>query len=707
MMALEELIDIFTKYGYEQEDCVDGNYVIFVSGTSMYPAAEIVQLDEACESTVSNIKAQYSEAGYAVRICKVKTIEEVEKYLFNLFFQVEESNRRNLLRYAEYTKSIMRSYEFQGATNFKKYEYINIPYSVEYNFAETHYPSNSDIVTSIRNDVNKGGAQLIIVEAGAGFGKTSTAYELLNSYKDVHKDFLPFFMELYNDRIATTFRYLLLSQIDRTFKVRLGSDIVLYNIRRGKIPLIIDGFDELLSKDLDNGQLETKFNKVETMLSTIGELLTDQAKVILTTRKTAIFAGENFYDWFMQQRGQGRNFTVIRYQLGTPSINNWLNQTRISKLPKNFGKISNPVILGYLRYLSDSDFDMVVSSSSLTDHYFNSILKREKQRQELPFNVDEQIQILRHLASYFAGYNANALARTEIKETIYELDEELIDKASTARQDAKSLSNALTNHAFLDRKGDNSIGFINDFIFGTFFMYAIIEENNPFYNDFFKNSSYSFVEKAILAGSICDSQIKDIFWKKLREKCILNPISTFWADLLLKEQPCHPFEKISLDEKSLYGVFLGSEQYPIKKCSFSNMSFLNSIFDFNYIRECTFINCKFIECTKEGQNLDCGFYGCEVVSDDAFIDKFENCLNDEEQQAESVSLELQILGLYFKVDHRTPRMRMISKIRDNFTNQKVFRRAFENLKNLGYILTNGDKSFLSPKGIEYFNQKRK
>lgn len=55
------------------------------------------------------------------------------------------------------------------------------------------------------------------------------------------------------------------------------------------------------------------------MLSTIGDLLTDEAKIILTSRKTAIFAGTEFIDWVDSYNG---NFDVIRFQLENLTLNN-------------------------------------------------------------------------------------------------------------------------------------------------------------------------------------------------------------------------------------------------------------------------------------------------------------------------------------------------------------------------------------------------
>lgn len=709
MIDKDQLINLFTRYEYELCDIADGKYAIFSSGTSMYPAVEIVILNGENSDEINQHKKIYSETGYAVRICNEKSIEDIEHYLFNWFFQVKESNHRISERYSSYTRSIMQAYVFQSINKEEKlYEYINIPYSLERDFdKEGEYQSG--LLDNIREDLCKSGPQLIIVEAGAGFGKTSTAYEILKDYEHVESNIRPFFMELSKDRIAPTFHYLLNSQIDANFKVRLGSDIVLYNIKRGYIPLIIDGFDELLSKDLDNGELEAKFNKVETMLSTIADLLQDQAKVILTTRKTAIFAGESFYEWYQQLKQKGCNFTISRYQLGNPSMIDWLPAHRIKQLPQNFEKISNPVILGYLRYLDDDEFSLAIDSSSLTQHYLNSILKREIERQDLPFNVQEQIKVLRRLAAFFAGFNSTAFNRTDIKETIRETSLPLLEAYATPKKDVKSLANALTNHAFLDRKGDTNIGFLNDFIFGTFLMYAIMEEDDNFYDVFFKDATYSILEKSILAASYFDPDIKNRFWNKLFAKCAINSILAFWSDTLLTKRNAHSISGISLDGKYLDSVFLGSSGNSIENCSFSNMEFTRCVFDFNYIKDCAFINCSFQSCTKDGSNLSCGFYGCTGPNITDFIDKpnVEVPIIEAIPMAEKSETEylVNLLRLYYQVGGRTHRMRMISCIRENF-DATIFKKIFSIAENNGYIVTNGDKSFITQEGRTFFNNNK-
>ena len=703
MIDKEKLIDLFTQYEYETLYVKDEEYAVFSSGTSMYPAVEIVKLSEGCDSSIANQKKDYSEAGYAVRICEENTIEDIEHYLFNWFFQVKETNRRISAKYEEYTRSIMQAYVFQGANvESSAYQYINIPFSIEHNFIDRK-EYNVGLLDRIRTDLKKDGPQLIIVEAGAGFGKTSTVYEILKDYETVEKNVRPFFMELSKDRIAPTFHYLLNSQIDANFKVRLGSDIVLHNIKRGYIPLIIDGFDELLSRDLDNGEMDAKFSKVETMLSTIADLLYDQAKVILTTRKTAIFAGENFYEWYQQLSRHGHNFEISRYQLGNPSIQDWLPKHKLNALPQNFDKISNPVLLGYLRYLDDNEFNSVVASSTLTKHYLNSILKREIERQDLPFNIQEQIVILRRLAAYFAGLDSTAFCRSEIKETIRETSRELLESHATAKKDVKSLSNTLTNHAFLDRKGDSNIGFLNDFILGTFLMYAIINEEDSFFDDFLRGASFSILEKSILAAAVFDTETKNLFWEQLFKRCSINNILEFWSDTLLRERTIHSFSNISFDGKNLYGVLIGSSESPINKCSFSNMVFTDCVFDFNHIIDCAFINCKFKSCSKEGTNLKCGFYGCCDLDNSSFIDTLDQTSIEVEQNDEKTLIDL--LKLYFQVDERTQRMRMISRIKDSFEPMS-FKKIFALAESNGFIMTNGDKSFITKKGRTYYNDNK-
>jgi hypothetical protein len=57
------------------------------------------------------------------------------------------------------------------------------------------------------------------------------------------------------------------------------------------------------------------------MLSTIVDLLTDNAKVIITSRKTAIFNSEEFHNWMIDRN---IDYTLSKVTISEPSIENWL-----------------------------------------------------------------------------------------------------------------------------------------------------------------------------------------------------------------------------------------------------------------------------------------------------------------------------------------------------------------------------------------------
>ena len=297
-METEKIISLFKQYNYtpNEDYLYNKNFLVFILDSVAYPAVEIIKMKNANEEEINDLRRCYAEMGHAVHIYKEEDLCNLEDYLFNLFFNVQQENEKTQRKYNRYINELMSLYE-RGKDD---YRYISIPYQLE----RDHNPekNNSELISSILDTINKGGPQFVIIEAAAGFGKTSTAYELLNEYIKQGTKNRPFLMELSKDRHANNFRYLLLSQIDQNFDITLKSDIVIKNIKNGRIPLIIDGFDELLSKDLDRGLTNARFEDVETMLSTIGELLTKNAKVILTTRKTAIFSGESFYDWSIDRQ---------------------------------------------------------------------------------------------------------------------------------------------------------------------------------------------------------------------------------------------------------------------------------------------------------------------------------------------------------------------------------------------------------------------
>ena len=237
MKNVARIKEIFEMYDYQlltEED----DYLIYSMSRNLYPGIEIVTHLDGDSAEIMNLKASFQSQNYSVRICSSKDIDSIEDYLFNWFFQVKENNRRIQYQYKEYTDAVMRAY---GISTDKlrncSYRYVTCNYSIQRGFDKPENSSSIPIVQSLRSELDSEGVKLIIVEAPAGYGKTSTAMELLNSYSEVVHSVRPFYMELAQDRQAPTFYYLLVSQINKSFNVLLGDKIVMHHIREEEFQL--------------------------------------------------------------------------------------------------------------------------------------------------------------------------------------------------------------------------------------------------------------------------------------------------------------------------------------------------------------------------------------------------------------------------------------------------------------------------------------
>ena len=702
----EKIWKLYEQYGYRvEENCED--YMIFALENVMYPAVDILVFDDQSQE-YERKRNEYSSSGFGVRKTVYDGLDSIENYLFAGFFRVEAVNKQLEANYDRYAAKQMKVYHKDKS----EYRYIPIPYTVETNFFEELGTGSQNLVNSIYNNMQGDRPVLIIIEAAAGYGKTSTAYELIHKYTQEHKNVRPFFMELSKDRTASNFHYLLLSQIEQQFDILLKNDIVLHNIKQGRIPLIIDGFDELLSADLDDGGVNADFKEVETMLSTISDLLTNHSKVVLTTRKTAIFSGQSFLDWYAERVSYSFSFDIIRYQLSSPTFHDWLDASRCKTFrDRNIGSsIANPVLMGYLRYIDDNEFKSILQNPSLlTDKFFNFMLKREIERQDLPFSVNEQFQILSRLAALFGGYHITSDSRASVKQSLLELNRDLIEQKAVSKE-PESIANTLTNHALLDRKGTENIGFLNDFIFGTLFMHSIIK-NDADMKDYYAETSYPFLEKAILAAAVTDKDRRILFYDHLRKCCTLTGPLQFWAGLKLMGMTLGSFSDLSFDAGSLYNpvencFIANGNDNCFLMCSFSNICFSHCHFNFHQIDSCTFINCKFDNCTKEGSTLSCEFYNCSERPENHFIDIIPVETIDDVSTYDADYWRYKILSTFTKVGGRNRRMRMISKLREEFGSKSGnlnFKKTFASLMADGFIFCNGDKAFITDEGMHLLN----
>lgn len=710
-MEIDLLDKLFEQYGYVHKEH-NTSVCVYLLNQGMYHGAEVISLDDTDKSDIVN---RYSKLGYSTKLQHFKTVDEAEKYLFTGFFNPKATKADINRRYNEFKEAQLR---FYGNSDIE-YKYINVPYFVYREADGDIKRGTKDVVSDIQEEITRKGAHLIIVEAAAGFGKTCTAYELYKSFLNSDQYTKPIFTELFNNRNAKQFKYVLWSEIDKEKDTTAKQDIVIYNIKKGRIPLIIDGFDELLSKDIDSGYNDQQddFEQVETMLSTIGELLDGEAKVVLTSRKTAIFAGPEFIDWVEKYNGR---FDVVRFQIEKPEIREWLSAERFDKIIKNevpIDNISNPVLLTYLRNVSDRDFnDLLGHPDSITTKYFEHLLNREKQRQNLSIRWEDQMLIFENLANTFADFGIKGESRSFVKEMLIDYNRSKLiyyKEAMANGQTLDELADTLTNHALLDRMGNKDfITFINDFVYGYLFGTSLIKDGNTFLQNV-KVLPEDHIYLSIASFRYLSKDNKQKLWKKLndvRKRLSLDLSITADAELLGKIK--QSVEVAGINSRQFSNVLFEIGSCKFKEVSFVDVVFENCLFDIDVFDNTTFIGCKFNNCKvndiahKSSKNhVHC--YGCDDYKS-SFIVDFENTDEMPILEETQKNWEMEILSRYFKVDGRSTKMKYISKLKKEFEGENIDEvfRVFDSLRKRGFIECYGNNSFIKQDGITYYHKQK-
>lgn len=709
MLIIEDLDKLFLQYGYTLQEQRD-ECRVYLLRQGMYYGAEIVIFDG---SEQTELAKGYSGAGFSVKRQYFKSIDEAEEYLFRGFFKTDISRLEIESRYRDFAEKQVRAY---GRDSGIRYEYVRVPFAVcKDNFDEVKDGNN--LLDTIFCQLETPGAHLVIVEAAAGYGKTCTSYELYHSFlhHESQRAIKPIFTELTNNRDAKRFKYVLWDEIDKEKATTAKQDLVVYNICKGRIPLIVDGFDELLSKDIDSGSEEglDEFQQVETMLSTIGGLLKGDAKIILTSRKTAIFAGAAFEQWV---ESYGGAFDVMRIQLERPKINDWLNDERLDKLTAAhvpLGHISNPVLLTYLRNLPDDDFnEMLETPGDITTKYFQFMLTRERERQDLIISAADQQSIFERLALTFLEFGFMGDTRQFVKELIVDYNKPVLmhyKELSTKPITLSELADTLTNHALLDRVGNKDyITFVNEYIFGYLLARGLsrlgiedLKKQKPMPEE--------ILDRAIFAFRYAVEHDRQALWGKLyplKGNMTASHVLTLDGTLIHRIKDNYKdigvnslhFEDVTFDEND--GTF---DNVSFVDCSFERCTFNAAAFTLTY-----FTGCKFRDCVTSKQALpdqSIYFFGCEDYHN-GFISGFmaTKAMCDVEGGREP--MEIQILSKYFKVDGRRPKMKYVSQLRSEFADDQMndLSNAFESLRKQKYIQVSGNNSFITPAGISFYHK---
>ncbi|MEZ9848777.1 NACHT domain-containing NTPase [Vibrio breoganii] len=662
--------------------------MVFSIRTGHYHNADIIPLNRSID--VSQTFQEFQELGYACQTKAYNCASEIETALFSGFFNLELTRQRLTRDYNEFTDSLVKIHS-DNAT---------------YTYIKTQYYVNNKVgtLTVTQEILDRLGAEkpiLFLVEAAAGFGKTCSAYELVKEITNTRTHQLPLFSELSRNRQAKIFRYVLLDEIDRSFPL-LSSSLVRSEIKSGKVPVVLDGFDELLHESATD---ETKnYESTEPMLDTISELLTDKAKVVLTTRRTAIFDGDEFHQWIENHEN---DFEVIRLRIQEPRVEDWLSPERLQSICAAgfpIENLSNPVLLSFLRCISDEEFlEVSKDATKLVDKYFDSMMERERKRQDLMMTPSEQYEILRKISADMIEFDYTSESRDYIYSLILENNQPLIEKTRKfypvdTRPTTDELVNKLASHALLDRKGKDSqgIGFVNEFVLGNFCADNIISDDTMEWD-----GDKRFIEPAIQSYLPRTSDERDLLWESLKFVLeFINGCDKVQYNFMLTDEMRMELNAETVEELVLSNTKLG-DLAQIVDTVFINCKFSDCNFVIDNIKNTTFINCDFYQCIvtdPDGIGSDnVHFAGCNA--DNEFI----TLINSEDEEFETNSSngfddsEIYVLEKFYPRGSQTfHKHRAIGAIcsQNKMFNRYEITRSIERLKKKGYLSVPDKRSFL-------------
>ncbi|MFQ2185273.1 NACHT domain-containing protein [Aeromonas hydrophila] len=606
------IISLFKKYGFEyRKSASREDFMAFTYKAGFFHNAELVSLnidekgrvEHEMERSVKELEA----LGFSTKKSFYSSLKEIEEMLFEGFFNVKEWKERIVHEYEAHSEKILSVLPHEA----RNYQYITTPYY------KNNKESDEDLISEICDSLHSDGPILTIVEAPAGFGKTCTSYEIINRLaksKD-KKSPIPFFTEFSRDRQARIFSHIFIREVDRTFSA-VNSSVVIEEVKAGRIAVVLDGFDEILHDSSVSDENDKKFEDAEPMLETIGELLVNNAKVILTSRRSAIFDGDIFNEWLSRY---DQKFVINRYRLEKPEIKDWLSTTRLESLSQSgidVYKLANPVLLSYLRFVDNSTFlELCNNPSRIVEQYFTSMLEREMERQELRMNPEMQSKFLALIAEDMCDLNYTADTKERLITTIKNKASHILNEVRTLysakeRPTLDKLATTLSNHAFFDRSNsdENKIEFINEFVFGNFIATNIINSQTDWIA-----SDERFVEPAVLSYAPRDNLSRNLLWQQLNlMKDFIDPSSRMKFESILTDSindvAYDNSEITSLNIKGIPIFSSGKIQHSI----FNDCVFTRSVIDFSNFKDVTFLNCRFWDCNLELEDeLDINFFDCK------------------------------------------------------------------------------------------------
>lgn len=597
---LKRIKQLYSLYGFVKEEEAEG-YILFSNNYGFFYNLECIKLIASAKTDeeVEKKKNEYRDLGYQnIREHYFETLEKEEIILFQAYFQPE---RQKKILKNEYKK-------------FKKYQekHLQIPYEyITSDFQRENQEIETNIIEYILKNKKECQAQLTILEAAAGYGKTCTVYEILSKLLEQKKLQVPILVELSKNRNARLFRYVLQDEIDKKFTM-LSSKVVINEIKSGRLPLIIDGFDELIEQK--NKILDDADERSLSMLSTIADLLGEDSKawVLLTTRNSAIFSGELFEEWIVQKLGV--NCIVERLRIVKPSVKTWLGEDLYEILGQqniNLEDIANPVLLTFLKGMNkDKIAETFRNQESILEKYIELLFKRDNDRQELCLSKKEHYEILKKIAGNFALYDITAESSEFIQELIEEiLENNILNLLERYRENNLISRQILTKQEYIQRLAhsclldrvsfsQNNYGFINEYILGILAGDAVLDGINA--NEL--TERYLDIINTAYRGR-SDEKRRELY-KKIEDRLSqVDDACRLYADCSLLKSVKHYskayFKSFEFDENICF-----TEETMFDECTFESCCFSKSTLKRRMFRKCYFFNCQFYEIVLDKPGFD-------------------------------------------------------------------------------------------------------
>ena len=645
MLEKENVVKLFVEYGFDYQEKISGkNFLVFTFKTGFFHNVEIVllskNLDEVDKKEIDKVIEEYKRLRFSVgEPSEYNDINEIRNKLFDGFFETKEWKKNILETYSIFCSDVLKSLP-DGAC---EYSYINSSF-----VKNDGSVSETSIVEDVIKELNVPGPSLILMEAPAGYGKTCTSYEVIRNMAQSKLESMPipFFTEFSRDRQAVTFSHIFVKEVDRSFRVK--SDLVIQEVQNGRIVVVLDGFDELLhdSKEKKDSVQKRSFENVEPMLETIGDLLIKNAKIIITSRRSAVFDSAFFYEWMNRRE---KKFNIIRYRINPPKLSDWLPENRINAIKNTsliLDNLSNPVLLSFLRFVSEEKFNELMDKPfEIIDAYIENMLDRERGRQELRMSSEEQNMVLTAIAQDMSLNNYTSVSKEDLVNTIKSLCGPLLEKTRNTypigtKPTIDKLATTLSHHCFFDRcSNGNSIQFINEFVFGYYLSSCLMQSEDWLPYD------ERFLEPAVLSFQAREKEKKESMWNKIETiKGVLEKSDRIKFEKILRDK----VDDAAYDNSDIKDVFFDNicffETQKINNAAFFNCKFRDCMFYLDNFSDVSFLNCIFWNCSSvfNEKKIMVDFHNCDAPESD-FISKIES-IKQNEEVGENQDVEKYILG---------------------------------------------------------------